>query len=67
MTTVDPDLHDAAFNAVAVAAVAYRQERCRLVHILTTAHRHGLDVAELAEASGMPADVIATFLDEGAE
>ena len=48
-----PDVRDAAWNAVAVASLAYREELDRLRYVLDLAASKGLTVADLCSASGL--------------
>lgn len=59
-----PDLHDAAVNAVAVAAIAYQQEAMALANILSCAAGHGLTVDELVSASGFDRAFVTRLLAE---
>jgi hypothetical protein len=58
------DVTDAAFNAVAVASIAYQQEVMALTRILTDARRHGLTVADLCSASGLDEPFVTRLLAE---
>ena len=60
----DQEIHDQAFNAVAVASLAYQQEVMTLTHYLGCAHRHGLTVAELCQASGLDEPFVTRLLGE---
>lgn len=58
------DVRTAAWNAVAVASIAYQQEVITLTHVLACAHRHGLAVTDLRAASGLDEAFIARLLEE---
>lgn len=64
MTRTQTGRHDAAYNAVAVASIAYQQQINALRHILTTAKVHGLTDLELVEASGLPHAFITKLLED---
>lgn len=64
-----PDqIRDAAYTMVAVAAVAYEQERLALsrtfARMLTAARDHGLTLDELVEASGRDRALVEQLLEE---
>lgn len=63
----DPAVTDAAWNAVAVASLAYHQAVTALSTILSTACGHGLTVADLCAASGLDAPFVERLLTEGQE
>lgn len=63
MPTVE-EIRTAANNAVAVASIAYQQEVIALTHVLACAHRHGLTVTELCDASGLDRAFIERLLGE---
>lgn len=72
MTASPQQIHDAAWNAVAVASLAYAidpsdQERLALTRMLTTARGHGLTATDLREASGLDEPFIHRLLDEAAD
>jgi hypothetical protein len=57
-------VRDAAWNAVAVASVAWQQSVGALRHILDLARGHGLTVDDLAEASGLSTAFINELLEQ---
>jgi hypothetical protein len=58
------DVRDAAWNAVAVASVAYQQEVMALTRILDCARSKGLTVADLCSASGLDEPFVTRLLAE---
>jgi hypothetical protein len=63
-TEPDRAVVDAAWNAVAVASLAYQHEVSILAHVLRTACGHGLTVADLCAASGLDAPFVRRLLAE---
>lgn len=59
-------IHQAAWNAVAVASLAYQQEIITLTGVLACAQSHGLTVDDLVYASGLGASFITRLLGEAA-
>lgn len=64
MTAGPEQLRDAAYNAVAVASLAYQQAVAALTHVLACARGHGLSVADLRDASGLDEAFINRLLQE---
>jgi hypothetical protein len=60
----DPAVTAAAWNAVAVASLAYQREVWALSTILSTACGHGLSVADLCAASGLDRPFVERLLGE---
>jgi hypothetical protein len=60
----DRGVTDAAWNAVAIASIAYHQEVQALTRILDTGRRHGMTVADLCWASGLDAPFVERLLAE---
>jgi hypothetical protein len=58
------DLAQAAWNAVAVASLAYQQEIVALSTVLALAAGHGLTTDDLRHASGLDAAFIQRLLAE---
>lgn len=58
------EIRAAAYTQVAVASVAYAQERIAFVRMLAAARDHGLTLPELAEASGRSEDAVTDLLEE---
>lgn len=58
------DLAEAAWNAVAVASLAYQQETATLSMMLALAAGHGLTTDDLRHASGLDAAFIERLLAE---
>lgn len=58
------EIHTAAYNQVAVAAIGYHQGRVGLLRTLELALRHGLSFDELVTASGMSEAFITRLLEE---
>jgi hypothetical protein len=63
-TPDDPAVIAAAWNAVAVASLAYQREVWALSTVLCTACGHGLTVADLCAASGLDAPFVQRLLAE---
>jgi hypothetical protein len=57
-------IRDAAYTQIAIASVAYAEQRIALVRMLAAGRDHGLTPAELAEASGRPEAFVAELLQE---
>jgi hypothetical protein len=55
---------DAAWNAVAIASLAYQREVATLSTVLSTACGHGLTVDDLCAASGLDAPFVRRLLGE---
>lgn len=65
MARLTPDeIRDAANNQVAVAAVAYQENRLAFARMLAAARDHGLTVDELVEASGRSESLVIALLRE---
>jgi hypothetical protein len=60
----DRDVTAAAWNAVAVASLAFQTEAAILSTILSTARGHGLTIDDLRHASGLDAAFIERLLAE---
>lgn len=60
----DDPIRDAAYNAAAIATLAWHQETAALAHVLDRAHRHGLTVADLCHATGLDEPFVARLLAE---
>jgi hypothetical protein len=60
------DVTDAAWNAVAVASIAYQQEVMALTRILDCARQKGLSVTDLCWASGLDEAFVNRLLGEAA-
>jgi hypothetical protein len=60
----DRAITDAAWNAVAVASLAYHRELNALRVILRSATQHGLTRSDLVYASGLDAAFVGRLLDE---
>lgn len=58
------EIRDAAWNAVAVASLAYQQEIIALSRVLACAQGHGLTVDDLVYASGLDAALVTRLLGE---
>lgn len=57
-------IRDAAFSQIAIASVAYAEQRIALVRMLAAGRDHGLTVPELADAAGRPVSLILELLLE---
>lgn len=69
-SVADPELHDAAINAVAIASVAYHtdptdDELRAFQHIVATALTHGISVREVADAAGLRCEQLADLIERG--
>lgn len=60
------DVTDAAWNAVAVASIAYQQELMALTRILDCARSKGLSLTDLSWASGLDEEFIGRLLQQAA-
>jgi hypothetical protein len=54
----------AAVNAIAVASVAYRENRLALSRTLRWSLGYGISLAELVSTSGLPETLVRELLDE---
>jgi hypothetical protein len=63
-TPGNSDIEQAAWNAVAVASLAYQQEVITLTSVLACAQSHGMTVDDLVFASGLDALFITRLLAE---
>jgi hypothetical protein len=60
----DNDLRDAAWNAVAVASLAYQQELMALINIMNCARSHGMSLDDLVRASGLGSQFVGELVEE---
>lgn len=61
----DP-VHVEAFNAVAIASVAWQEQTSTLSYYLALAHSHGLTVPEICRASGLDQPFVTRLLEGAA-
>lgn len=60
----NPELHDAAWNALAVASLSWSEATAALRYMLQCAHGHGLTVAECCDATGLDEPFVSRLIDE---
>lgn len=65
LSITDPELHDAAVNAIAIASVAYHSELVAFRHVIVTALSHGLPAREAADAAGLTCEQVAGLVETG--
>lgn len=58
------DVQAAAINQLAVASVAYRQERLALSRIIRWSHGYGIPLPEIVSTTGLPEALVLELLDE---
>lgn len=56
------DIRDAAWNAVAVASIHWQQSVNALRSVVSSAHRHGLPITDIALAGGIDEDHVVWLL-----